>query len=70
MSLDQYHTVSIRSNLPVIDKCYQEECLRDFPPIDYWRTKLNLFRQSSTVTKLEKYTIQYSVINQSCTLNI
>lgn len=53
----EYHTISIRNNLP---KYYSEEPLQDLPPNDFWINKLD----SSITTG--KYQIQYNIINGPC----
>jgi hypothetical protein len=61
---NKYHTVSIRSDLPKIPKYYKEEPLQDLPPIDFWIKKLE--QNSSVSTNIQRYEIQYNIINGSC----
>jgi len=73
ISHNQYHTISIRSDLPKIPKYYKEEPLQDRPPNDFWMKKLDLYQEVSSSAKhhsTERYEIQYNITNGPCKLII
>jgi len=64
-TLNKYHTVAIRCDLPRIEQDYQDESIEIQPPNDFW---MKVFQRMNG--EIENYQIQYNSTNGPCKISL